>query len=479
TDTSDAWRLASRRKRLMIDGAGIMTELMLAVIATWLWVLLPDGLGRSIAFSVATVGWVASLGVNLSPFMRFDGYYLFSDAIGVQNLQQRAFALGRWRLREWLFGLGDPVPEVFARPRRRLLVAYAYATWIYRFFLFLGIALLVYHFFIKVVAIILFAIEIVWFIARPIASEIGAWWSMREKIVRCGRAFVSAGVAVALVAACFVPWSTPVRAPAVLAAKRQAQVFTPWPGMLQSLDVARGDVVRAGDVLFRLSSEELQHELKKAEAQVALAELRIARIAADAQDRALLIVLNRELESAREHVAGVVRQIDDLTIRAPIDGRIAETDPDLRIGMAIGPTQQMALVVGDAEAGLELRGYVDEAHVARLSAGTSLRFVPDNPLLPVVHGTVREIAETGSDAITIEALSSVHGGPIRSDKGHDGRIEPRSGQYAMLGDLDNAGMADRSGKLERGMALVEGEPESLASWMMKRVAAVAVRESGF
>ena len=73
--------------------------------------------------------------------MRFDGYYAFSDAIGVENLQQRAFALGRWQLRRTLFGLDDPVPEPLPRHRARLLIGYAWGTWIYRFFLFLGIAL--------------------------------------------------------------------------------------------------------------------------------------------------------------------------------------------------------------------------------------------------------------------------------------------------------------------------------------------------
>lgn len=40
-----------------------------------------------------------------------DGYFLISDLWGVDNLQNRAFALCRWRLREALFGYGEPAPE--------------------------------------------------------------------------------------------------------------------------------------------------------------------------------------------------------------------------------------------------------------------------------------------------------------------------------------------------------------------------------
>src|SRR5690606_11708462 len=75
TDTTDAWKLQSRRDRLRIVTAGVRTELYLALIATFLWGVLPDGSLRSAAFFIATTSWVTSVLVNISPFMRFDGYY--------------------------------------------------------------------------------------------------------------------------------------------------------------------------------------------------------------------------------------------------------------------------------------------------------------------------------------------------------------------------------------------------------------------
>ena len=175
TDVSDSWRLPEKKKRLQIDFAGIIAELYLAVIATLFWVILPDGLMKAIAFSVATTGWILSLAINLNPFMRFDGYYILSDLLGVDNLQQRSFELGKWRLREILFKPNFECPEDLPKSRINLLILYAWATWIYRFFLFLGIALLVYHFFFKVLGVIVFAIEIYWFILRPIFNEIKVW----------------------------------------------------------------------------------------------------------------------------------------------------------------------------------------------------------------------------------------------------------------------------------------------------------------
>ena len=100
TDTSDAWRLRDHKDRLLINFAGILTELHLALISTFLWAILPDGGLKSVTFFIATTSWISSLAINVSPFMRFDGYYVFSDWLKAENLQPRSFALARWQLRE-------------------------------------------------------------------------------------------------------------------------------------------------------------------------------------------------------------------------------------------------------------------------------------------------------------------------------------------------------------------------------------------
>ncbi|HEX7639591.1 MAG TPA: site-2 protease family protein, partial [Burkholderiaceae bacterium] len=175
TDTNEVWRLTRRRDRLAVGAAGVLTELAVAAWATLAWALLPDGDARSMAFLLATTTWIASIGVNASPFMRFDGYFLLSDWLGVPNLHARAFALARWQLREWLFALGEPAPEGLPRRRRIGLVLFAYATWLYRATVFLGIAALVYAFFIKAVGLLMFAVEMGWFLMMPLARELQAW----------------------------------------------------------------------------------------------------------------------------------------------------------------------------------------------------------------------------------------------------------------------------------------------------------------
>ena len=133
TDTSDAWKLTRRRQRLVIDGGGVTAEILLAVIASYLWIVLPDGPLKSVAFIISSTTWILSLGLNLNPFLKFDGYYLLSDALDVPNMQGQSFALGKWRLRRWLLGVDDKPPMSFPKRKENGLIVLAYATWIYRF----------------------------------------------------------------------------------------------------------------------------------------------------------------------------------------------------------------------------------------------------------------------------------------------------------------------------------------------------------
>ena len=181
TDVSDAWRVNDRRSRLLIGAGGVLAELLLACIALLAWSLLPDGPARTAAFMLASATWITTLLINLNPFMRFDGYFLISDLWGVDNLQGRAFALCRWRLREALFGYGEPAPEPWSPSMQRKLLVWGYGSWLWRAALFLGIALAVYHMFFKLLGIFLMLVELAWFIGLPIWREMQEWSKRRAQ----------------------------------------------------------------------------------------------------------------------------------------------------------------------------------------------------------------------------------------------------------------------------------------------------------
>jgi putative peptide zinc metalloprotease protein len=286
SDVNDAWKLTSRSQRLAIGLAGVTAELCCAAIAACAWGFLPIGPARSVAFLVATSTWVTTLLINLSPFMRYDGYFVLSDWLETPNLHTRSFALARWFMRESLLGLGDSPPEYQPAARRRFMIAFAYLTWIYRFSLFIGIALIVYHFAVKIVGIAMLVTELGFFIVRPIFNEAWVWWKRRMDL-RWNRRTVLSLVAVASVLALlFVPWKSGIEAPAVLKSKQHIDVFLPEFGArIRRVDVAEGAPVEKGAPLLQLASPDLDAKIDEAKSELSILEWQMG---AKGMDAALL-----------------------------------------------------------------------------------------------------------------------------------------------------------------------------------------------
>ena len=60
--------------------------------------------------------------------------------------------------------------------------ATSFHTWLYRFTVFIGIALLVYHVAFKLLGIVLMLIEIIWFVAQPVWNEVAYLWRARSAV---------------------------------------------------------------------------------------------------------------------------------------------------------------------------------------------------------------------------------------------------------------------------------------------------------
>ena len=469
TDTTGAWELRSRRERLLIDAGGMMAELLIACVAVFAWSFLPDGAMRQVAFFVATTSWTLSLLVNLNPCMRFDGYYLVGDALGVANLQGSSFAYARWRMREWLFALREsppPLEDAGGRGLEAALLAYAYATWVYRFFLFVGIALLVHHIFPTALGITLFIVEIGMFIALPIHRELKAWWSRRVAILRSRRGRTTLAASATALAALFAPLGTRVSAPALVAPAERVEVFAPAGASVAEVRVRHGDRVATGEVLLVLRSPELAHGREVAELDLASARAELARAEATEGYRSEREPLRDAVRRAEARLAGAEAMGARLVLRAPVSGTVERPSTPLRNGEHVGPASPLLSIRGGgSEAVLRL----SEAGAARVRKGARVEvFTPSG----VREGRVSSLAPTSRRVETEPALASVHGGPLAVDPDGDALVLRSPAVDAVV---ELAGEA-REGL---GTAWVEARRESVGTRIVRRVRGVLLREFDF
>jgi putative peptide zinc metalloprotease protein len=473
TDTTDAWRLSSRRQRLAIGAAGVLAELGLACVATLVWSFLPDGALRSAVFLLATTTWVFTLVINLNPFMRFDGYYLLSDLLDVQNLQARSFALARWRLREWLFGFGDAPPERLPAARRRVLMLYAYATWVYRLTVFIAIALVIYHFFFKLLGLVLLTAEVGWLVARPVARELAEWWR-RRKSRRLTPGFLVASTLGAMGLALLVlPWQRSVVLPAVHQAAGESVVYSKVSGRVVDILFEEGERIEKGEILFFLEQPDLAFRFQRVEAEARMLQTRILRQAADDEERAVARVLESRLASALAGYESLLDWQDNLEVTAPRGGVVRRTAETPRPGEWINPSVPLALMVDSASA--RIAAYAEAEALDLIDVGAPARFCPDDLLSPCLEGEVLEVARVNQRALEEPALGSVNGGPIRVDRGEVGQLLPRRAIYRVEIAVDGAAPEF----LRLGEARVETEGHSPIVAVARRVQAVLIRESGF
>ncbi len=475
TDTSDAWRLADKKQRLAIGGAGMIAELGLAVLATVLWNFLPDGPMRSAAFVTATLTWVMTLGVNLNPFMRFDGYYLFSDYLEVENLQNRTFAYAKWWLRERLFSFGELPPEPFGRRLGQGLIIYAFATWIYRLFLFLGIAVLVYAFFFKLLGLMLFAIEILWFIVMPIQKELMEWKKRRQSL-QWNKNIIMTGTGALFAAFIFVfPWRSTVNIPAVRVFQNHTFVFAPLPAQVMSISIKRGQLVKKGDEVMRLSSPELDHQIRQTQRKITLLNLQIRREAAGREVAANIQVLRRKLEKEQSVLIGLTDQKIQLLVRARIDGKVRDMVEFLRPGLWVDDKTPLVQIVNMGVS--HIVGYVEDDEIRMIKPGTHGIFYAENPSLPSERVRVCDVANVNTSVLDLSYLASVHGGEIAVEPDSNRRLIPLKGIYRVTAELLNG--SPSSDMVLRGTVQLEAQPESLLMRGLRRVWAVIIRESGF
>jgi putative peptide zinc metalloprotease protein len=473
TDVSDAWRVNDRKARLLIGAGGVLAELLLACVALLAWSLLPDGPARTAAFMLASATWITTLVVNLNPFMRFDGYFLLSDFWQVDNLQGRAFALCRWRLREFLFGYGATVPEPWSPTMQRRLLIWGYGSWLWRAALFFGIALAVYHLFFKVLGIFLMLVELVWFIFLPIMSEWRQWWSRREQ-AHGPRVLLSSLAVLGLLLLLILPWRSAVEVPAMLEAGRVSTLHAPVAARIKAVNVQDGQSVAQGDVLIELESPDLDSRQAIARREIEIQQLQMRRQAGRSETASDAGIVEQRLAEAVAQYRGLAAQRERLLLRAPHAGTVRDLLPQWAVGRWLSTREPLARVV---ERGVRLRGYLAEAELWRVAPGATGRFIADDPMHPAIAVQLSEIDTNGAAFVDQEALTSDHHGPIAVRRDQSQRAEPVQAQYgARLTPLDPAPAPVQP---LRGVAVLQGRGESVLGVAWRRLAALGVRESGF
>jgi putative peptide zinc metalloprotease protein len=477
TDTGESWKLNNAKHRMQIASAGILTELALGGLCAFAWAISPDGALRNGLFFLATTSWVLTLLLNASPFMRFDGYFILSDLLRFPNLHQRSTALAQTWWRGQLLGWETRWHEVIAPRFRSVLIAFATLTWIYRFFMFLGIALLVYFFFFKVLGIFLMLVELHVFIFRPILRELKTWWAAKASIPMRNviKLFLLFSLLIGFLA---VPWRQSIKAYGVLKTESSQAIYSPFPA--QVLQIQPNDTVKKGDVLFVLSSRQIEISAAKAQSQSDSKRRQLAGLVGLNDGENSRAVLQSELLRLQAEKDFSTGELQRLVIRAPFDGVVSDRNADVRAGGWVASSTSLAMMIAPNQWVVE--AYVEEQEISRIEAGQTAEVMLMGYTPRKVDAKVLRVERSAAKTYASPLLETRYGGPLpvttsaRAADAGQGGVEIPKAFYRVV--LSIQGEPDLP-RMTYVQARIESTPQSFLGRLWRAAVALVIRELSF
>ncbi len=257
-DASAASAFRPAYQRVMVSAAGIMTELLLAALALMVWLNVEPGLVRDIAFVFLFIGSVSTVLFNGNPLLRFDGYYMLSDALNLPNLATRSSRYWAYLAQRYLLKLPDPASVEPGHGERFWLLLYAPLAWAYR----LLISLVIAFWIASKSALLGLAVGLYMLhgsLAKPIYRVLHfAFFSPSLGNRRLqARALASATLVLAVVALAALPIPSNTTAEGVVWLPEKAQLRAETGGFVVKLLARDGERVRTGQLIAVLEDPTL------------------------------------------------------------------------------------------------------------------------------------------------------------------------------------------------------------------------------
>jgi putative peptide zinc metalloprotease protein len=427
-NTTAAWQLADRRSRMSIALAGILSELVVAILAVYVWYFSKPGLINSVAFYLMAISLASSILFNGNPLLKFDGYFVLTDLLRMPNLQARAFNQLRYLFLDRVLGIEAVAGDRGAPSRRLLLTFYGISAFAYRVFVVTAITAGVYMRFDKSIGALMGGMAFSLFIVRPIVRTSINLVARRSQIRWRPKGVLTAAALVALLA--FVvtrPWASNSVYPCFLESAQIREIAIPAEAPVEEVFVRQGDIVNKDGLVLKLNRTPLEHALKQKEADRILVKKEISIIENSEKDLSRLESKYIELAQAEDAINEIREDLLRTDWRAPFWGAVTKLSPECQPGFKPGK----GTVVGQFAALGECQvvGIVPETDVTLLQVGARVDvwFPVENG--KVFQATVKELSPFQAVDLEGSPFSSRFGGEIATEMregiGKDRPLEPQ------------------------------------------------------
>jgi putative peptide zinc metalloprotease protein len=400
-DVTETWVSANRIQRLATIIAGIWVEMVVCGFAMILWTnTQPSTFVHDLSYKVILITGLAVIVMNLNPLLKLDGYYFFTELIGIPDLKERSTSFVSAWFQSSILRLPAEVPVV---PRRRvtLFVGYAVASGAYSYLMLFFVVRFSYNIGSKLLAE--FALIPVG--AMAIAIFRGRLKSMAGVTKEFWRTHLGKGfwtrpgtlaTTLLLLLALFVPvLRDRENAYFVVEAANPVILHSAVSGRVEAVYVREGDEVRVGQTLLRMSSADVGGMASSARA--AMGTPRYHAIEAQLGGQSVGASASME-DSARRSGSLADEAQDSLTVKATVDGRVLTPQPAELIDQQVGSGESLLTVAGD-NSGAEdewIRLYIPVGEMNRIQPGDEVAIAPPGRFSVIRTRLVRPDGESAT-----------------------------------------------------------------------------------
>jgi putative peptide zinc metalloprotease protein len=410
-DVTSAWTFRSKWHRIWTSAAGMYVEFAIAAVAALLWVRTGSPLTQTICHSVIMAASVTTILFNGNPLMRFDGYYILTDLVEIQNLYGTGREYVRAVMRKVFFDVPTTIQPV-SDWRGRLIRVYGWSAACWRILVCLSMMLGAATLFHGAGILLAAAAGFAWF-AKPAIDLVR--YLMTPQVInqpsvsRFTKLTVSIVLASSLL--CVLPFPGGVSAPAIVDFEPLHYVRSEANGFVADVRVTTGQNVEAEEVLMTIRNDELKTQLHQVQAELRQAEIRTRILhqednLADYQaEQERVVALTEKLDSLQEQVRG-------LTVRATVAGKILSRKLHSLEGKYVEVGETLTIVSnGDKKAVL---ASISEEYVETFAdkVGVSPHVWVRGYHRPIRQAKLARVEPSASDMLRHPALGGHAGGPI-------------------------------------------------------------------
>jgi putative peptide zinc metalloprotease protein len=487
-DTTDAWTLADRKQRMAISAAGIMAEMVMAVVGLYIWYFTKPGVVNSIAFYQMSYSLVSTIVFNGNPLIKFDGYFVLMDLVRKPNLAAKAQGQVKYLWMNRFLGLKNWKKTAATPNETVFFTLYGATSFVYRLSVIFGIIIGIYSRFDKTLGIALALVAICLNVGLPVkrglSTVVRNRGSIRPRLLGSVVVIVLAVVGLRLT---FTPWSSKTVLPCYVDSAHSQKLTIPLLTNVAQVLVKEGSPAVKGQVLIRLDASEVQLSLiqKQLDRDTLRAEVEMLLLDKNEKDRAAAPSKEIEVRKKEQEITKTKRDLEIALkgVTAPFDGVVTQLDAKLEPGYRPGE----GAVVGEFKSVdvAVVHSLIPEWAVDRVARGQSVIIWFPLKTGITLSGSIQTIRAYGERDLANTPFTSAVGGELATeevqvDKGFQPaeRIQaPLEAQYVATYRFDNRELHIPLGMV--GRLVVPWPPRSLITRMYDHVLQAFYRESLF